>query len=71
MICFRKKSQTISYDQVQIFLDGEQLTFEEETSFLGMTIDLRWDSHCCKAANKISRNSSIISRVRKMLPPES
>jgi hypothetical protein len=38
-----------------------------------MTIDshLTWNSHCCKAANKISRNSNIISRVRKMLPPES
>jgi hypothetical protein len=73
MVCFRKKNQDINYEQVKKFLDEVQLSFEEETSFLGMTIDshLNWDSHYCKVANKISRNSNIISRVNKMLPPES
>jgi hypothetical protein len=73
MVCFRKKNQNVQLEQVKIYLDGVKLSFEEEVSFLGMTIDshLTWESHCCKVANKVSRNSSIISRVRKMLPPES
>ena len=54
-------------------LDGVQLKFEEEASFLGITIDshLSWESHCNKVANKIAKSSSIINRVKKILPPDS
>ena len=73
LVCFRKKSQEIDYNDVKIYLDGDQLQFAEEAQFLGMTLDshLTWDSHCKQVANKISRNSGAISRVRKLLPPDS
>jgi len=70
---FWVKKQSIDYEQTEIFLDGEKLKFEEEAVFLGLTIDshLSWDSHCKNVANKISRHSGVISRVKKLLPPKS
>ena len=73
VICFRKKSLQVDYESTEIYLDGVKLKFEEEASFLGITIDshLTWESHCNKVANKISRNSSTICRVKRMLPSSS
>ena len=73
MVCFRKKALPPNIDQAQVTLDGEKLKFEDETSFLGITVDcyLNWDKHCTKVANTISRNNSIINRVRNILPPSS
>merc|ERR1712015_534619 len=73
MVCFRKKSLTIDYEQIEIYLDGEKLSFEEEASFLGITIDsnLNWEKQCNNMANKISQNSGAINRVKKILPPTS
>ena len=73
LVCFRKKSQNINYDNLQIVLDGVNLKFEEEAAFLGITIDsnLSWDKHCKLVADRISRNSSAINRVKKLLPPPS
>ena len=73
IVCFRKKSQVVNYDDVEIFLDGDKLEFEEKAVFLGITLDshLSWENHCGQVANKISRNSSAINRVKKLLPPSS
>ena len=73
LVCFRKKSQQVDYNDIQIFLDGDKLEFEEEAAFLGITIDshLSWESHCKGVANKISRNCGAINRVKKLLPPSS
>ena len=73
MVCFRKKSRNFTPDSIDIFLDGTKLKFEDEASFLGITIDchLTWESHTNKVANKIAKNSGIINRVKKMLPPDS
>ena len=73
LVCFRKKSQQVNYDHIQIFLDGDKLEFAEEAIFLGITIDshLSWESHCNHVANKISRNCGAINRVKKLLPPSS
>ena len=73
LVCFRKKSKKIDYDELQVYLDNDQLEFEEETVFLGLTIDshLSWESHCRKVANKTSRNSGVLRRVKKFLPPNS
>ena len=73
LVCFRKKSCHIDFQNLQISLDGDQLKFEEEAVFLGITIDshLTWERHCNKIANTISRSSSAINRVKKLLPPES
>ena len=40
---------------------------------MGIQIDshLNWDKHCTKVANIISRNNSLINRVKKLLPPSS
>ena len=58
---------------VAIKLDGESLEFEEEATFLGLTLysNINWDKHCTKVANKISRNNSLISRMKNFLPPSS
>ena len=73
MVCFRKKSSNFNADNYQIFMDGVQLKFEEQASFLGITIDshLTWEAHGNNVANKIARNSSMITRVKKILPPAS
>jgi hypothetical protein len=73
MVCFRKKSLPFDHESVGIYFDGVRLQFDKEVTFLGMIIDchLTWESNCNKVANKISRNSSAIYRVKKMLPPAS
>ena len=73
LVCFRKKSQLINYEDIQIYLDGTLLTFEEDATFLGVKIDshLSWDKQCNHVANTISRNNGAINRVKKLLPPPS
>ena len=72
LVYFRKKSQNVNYEELEIYLDGDKLKFEEEASFLGIVIDgnLSWDRHCVKIANTISRNNGMLNRVRKLLPPD-
>ena len=73
MVCFRKKSAPAGLLQMSVKLDGEELNFEEEAVFLGLTLDstLNWEKHCAKVANKISRNNSLINKVKNLLPPSS
>ena len=73
LVCFRKKSQSIDLKNISVYLDGEKLEFEEETVFLGITIDshLDWGNHCQKVANRISLNCGVLNRVKKQLPPAS
>ena len=71
MVYFSKKNQNTAVKEACVKLDGIQLKFEESASFLGLQIDshLKWDKHCTKVANTISRNNSMINRVKKLLPP--
>ena len=73
LVYYRKKSVNANYDQLNIFLDGDRLKFEEEAAFLGITIDshLSWEKHCTKVANTISRSNGAQNRVKQFLPPES
>ena len=73
MVCFRKTNPPDDLNQANVFLDGIKLKFEEEAVFLGITIDsnLNWEKHCTNVANKISRNNSVINRVKNILPPSS
>ena len=73
MVCFRKKKPPKDLEKASVMLDGEKLEFEEEAVFLGLTLDstLNWERHCTKVANKISRNNSLINRVKNLLPPSS
>ena len=73
MICFRRKAPPDDISKVAVYLDGESLKFEEEAVFLGLTLDsnLNWDKHCTNVANKISRNNSLINRMKNFLPPSS
>ena len=68
LVYFRKKSQNVNYEELEIYLDGDKLKFEEEASFLGIVIDgnLSWDRHCVKIANTISRNNGMLNRVKKL-----
>ena len=72
-VVFRKKNLPSEQTQPEIFLDGEKLGICEEAQFLGITIDstLSWEKHCISVANKISRNNSVINRVKNLLPPPS
>ena len=71
MVYFCKKKSSTAIDEAIVKLDGTKLEFEESASFLGLQIDshLNWDKHCTKVANTISRNNSMINRVKKLLPP--
>ena len=73
MIYFCKKSSKLDPNQAMVKLDGVRLDFEHDATFLGIQIDshLNWDKHCIKVANTISRNNSLINRVKKLLPPSS
>ena len=70
LVCFRKKSQKIDYNDLKISLDGDKLNFDEDAVFLGITIDssLTWEKHCAHVANLISRNNAILNRVKNMVP---
>ena len=53
-----------------ICLDGEKLKVVDSTKFLGLTIDnnLTWEQHCQAVANKVSRTSGILGRLKNFLP---
>ena len=44
--------------------------FAENVTFLGISLDehLTWEDHCNKVANKISRNTGVLNRSKKVLP---
>ena len=71
MVYFSKRNTNAAVNEAIVKLDGITLEFEESASFLGLQIDshLSWDKHCTKVANTISRNNSMINRVKKLLPP--
>ena len=71
MVNFSKRSSPTAINNTLVELDGTRLEFEESASFLGLQIDshLNWEKHCTKVANTISRNNSMIDRVKKLLPP--
>ena len=71
VIIFRKKAIPANIEQLNISLNKDKLDICEEVQFLGLTIDgtLCWEKHCNNVANKISRSSSMINRVKKFLPP--
>ena len=73
VVCFRKKSRKIDYNETPIYLDGVKLDFVEEAVFLGITMDshLTWDKHCNKVANIISRNNGMLNRTKNKVPAPS
>ena len=70
MVYFSKKSSPAAINSALVQLDGTKREFEESASFLGLEIDshLNWEKQCTKVANTVSRNNSMINRVKKMLP---
>ena len=72
-VIFKRKTLPNFSKLSDILLDGEILSVDNDASFLGITIDstLSWDKHCTNVANKISRNNSMINRVKNLLPPPS
>ena len=73
VVCFRKKALPMATENYTVLLDGEQLEFDEAAVFLGLTLDsnLNWEKHCINVANKISRNNSLINRMKNLLPSSS
>ena len=71
MVYFSKKSASTEITNALVQIDGTRLEFEESASFLGLQIDsrLNWEKHCTKVANTISRNNSMINRLKKVLLP--
>ena len=70
-VIFRRKSLPLNHEKIQIVLDGVPLVICNDAPFLGITIDgtLSWEKHCTNVANKISRNNSMLNRVKNILPP--
>ena len=69
LICFRKKGIDIDED-FEICLNGEKLQLVDSAQFLGMTIDchLSWEKQCQEVANKVSRTTGILGRLKNFLP---
>ena len=72
MICFRKKSAHFDPNDFKINLDNVELEIVDSIQFLGMTIDchLTWEKHCHTVANKVSRATGILGRIKNFLPPQ-
>ena len=70
LVCFRKKGRAFSSDSIPVTLDNQKLDFAENVTFLGLSLDehLTWEDHCNKVANKISRNTGVLNRSKKVLP---
>ena len=73
LVCFRKKGVKLTKDLIDIKLDGTKLQCESSATFLGITLDehLTWENHCNLVANKMSRNTGVLNRVKKILPSSS
>ena len=73
VVCFRKGALPMATEDFAVSLDGVRLKFDEEAVFLGLTLDsnLSWEKHCINVANKISRNNSLINRMKNLLPSSS
>ena len=69
IICFRKKGKNIPRD-FSIMLDGINLELVDSASFLGITLDcnLTWEKQCHEVANKISKTTGVLGRVKNFLP---
>ena len=70
IVCFRNKNKTFNKDDFEVKIDDKQLEIVDSIKFLGLMIDchLTWEKHCHNVANKISRTTGIIGRVKNFLP---
>ena len=57
-------------NDVNIFLNGQNLEFVDFTKFLGVTIDsnLKYDKHIEEICSKLSKSLGIIYRIRDFIP---
>ena len=57
-------------DDLNIFLNGQNLEFVDFTKFLGVTIDrnLKYDKHIEEICSKVSKSLGIIYRIRDFIP---
>jgi hypothetical protein len=71
-IIFRshKKALPTSYPNLCIF--GTPITLVESSKFLGVYVDqhLSWKEHVSNIATKIAKNLGILSRISRILPPQ-
>ena len=70
VVCFRRKGKKIDSSNLNVELDGTNLHFQKNATFLGITMDehLTWEDHCNTVGNKMSRNTGVLNRVKKALP---
>ena len=73
IVCFRKKRNQVSVENLDIIFDGKKIICEKNVKFLGIILDehLTFEDHCNSVANKMSRNTGILNRVKKTLPSPS
>ena len=73
MVCFRRKGRAFCSDDLKVVLNNIEIECERTATFLGITLDehLTWQDHCNKVANKLSRNTGILNRVKNSLPSDS
>ena len=73
LVCFRKKGRPFVHDDALVSMDNQNLAYEKNVTFLGITLDehLNFEDHCNKIANRISRNTGVLHRVKNLLPSAS
>ena len=73
LVCFRKKGSSFALEDLNITVNQTKLQCEKDTTFLGITLDehLTWETHCNNVANKMSRNTGVLNRVKNVLPTAS
>ena len=69
-IIFGNKILPVGHEDMNICLDGMQISRVEWTKFLGVHIDekLNWQKHVTHVSKKISAGIGILSRAKKILP---
>ena len=69
IICFRKKGIVLP-NGINIKIEDTNLELADSASFLGICLDcnLSWERHCHETANKISKTTGILGRIKNFLP---
>lgn len=70
MIMGTHQKTTKCFDEVNITLDGTQLTRVNQTKFLGVIIDenLTWKDHIDAISKTISRNVGVLNKLKHFIP---
>ena len=66
---FKNRYNNRTYDDLNIVIDGNQISRVHDTKFLGVIVDdcLTWNKHTTNVANLVSKYSGILYRLKTFL----